>query len=57
MEKEELEQNMHLLAEKIREVNPDILFLQEVDIDAKRSVFINQVQYLLELSLCFLRSY
>ena len=48
MEKEEVEQNMHLLAEKIREVNPDILFLQEVDINSKRSAFINQVQFLLD---------
>ena len=48
MEKEEVENNMTLLAEKIREVNPDILFLQEVDTDAKRSAFMNQVQYLLD---------
>jgi endonuclease/exonuclease/phosphatase family metal-dependent hydrolase len=48
MEKDEVEQNMKFLAEKIREVNPDILFLQEVDIDAKRSAFINQLQFLLE---------
>lgn len=48
MEKEEVEQNMELLAEKIREVNPDILFLQEVDIDAKRSAFMNQLQILLD---------
>jgi endonuclease/exonuclease/phosphatase family metal-dependent hydrolase len=48
MKKEEVEQNMNVLAEKIREVNPDILFLQEVDVDAKRSAFINQVQYLLD---------
>ena len=48
MEKEEVEDNMILLAEKIREVNPDILFLQEVDINAKRSAFMNQVQYLLD---------
>ena len=47
MEKEEVEDNLKLLADKIREVNPDILFLQEVDIDAKRSAYINQLQYLL----------
>lgn len=48
MEKEEVQQNLKVLAEKIREVNPDILFLQEVDIDAKRSAYINQLQYLLD---------
>ena len=48
MEKEEVENNMNLLADKIREVNPDILFLQEVDIDAKRSAFVNQLQNLLD---------
>ena len=48
MEKEEVEQNLKVLAGKIREVNPDILFLQEVDIDAKRSAYINQLQYILD---------
>lgn len=48
MEKEEVEQNLKILADKIHEVNPDILFLQEVDIDAKRSAYINQLQYLLD---------
>jgi len=48
MEKGEVEQNLHALAEKIREMNPDILFLQEVDTDAKRSAFINQLQFLLD---------
>jgi len=48
MEKEEVEKNLITLAEKIREVNPDILFLQEVDLGAKRSAFINQVQNLLD---------
>jgi len=48
MEKEEVEQNMNVLVKKIREVNPDILFLQEVDIGAKRSAFVNQVQNLLD---------
>ncbi len=48
MEIEEVEQNLNLLADKICEVNPDILFLQEVDINAKRSAFMNQVQYLLD---------
>jgi endonuclease/exonuclease/phosphatase family metal-dependent hydrolase len=47
MEKSEVIDNMALLSEKIREVNPDILFIQEADVDAKRSAFVDQVQYLL----------
>jgi len=48
MEKSEVLDNMQLLAEKIREVNPDILFVQEADVNAKRSASIDQVQYLLD---------
>ncbi|RUT73522.1 endonuclease/exonuclease/phosphatase family protein [Ancylomarina longa] len=47
MEKSEVLDNMQVLAEKIREVNPDILFIQEADVNAKRSASIDQVQYLL----------
>lgn len=47
MEKEEVETNLKQLAEKIQEVDPDILFIQEADINAKRSAYIDQVQYLL----------
>ena len=48
MEKSEVIDNMALLSEKIREVNPDILFIQEADVNAKRSAFVDQVQYLLD---------
>lgn len=48
MEKSEVIDNMALLSEKIREVNPDILFIQEADVNAKRSAYVNQVQYLLQ---------
>ena len=36
------------LAAKINEVNPDIIFLQEIDVDSKRSAYIDQVQWLLD---------
>ena len=48
MEKSEVMDHMSSLAEKIREVNPDILLIQEVDVNAKRSAFVDQVQYLLD---------
>lgn len=48
MKKSEVIDNMALLSEKIREVNPDILFVQEADVNAKRSAFVDQVQYLLD---------
>jgi len=47
MEKSEVLNNMNTLAEKIRDVNPDVLFIQEADVNAKRSAFVDQVQYLL----------
>lgn len=40
--------NMNAIAAKINEVNPDILLLQEVDIEAKRSAYVDQVQHLLD---------
>lgn len=48
MEKSEVLENMKALAEKIREVNPDVLFIQEADVNSKRSAFVDQVQYLLD---------
>jgi len=39
---------LELLAQKITEMDADILLLQEVDTDSKRSAYINQVQWLLD---------
>lgn len=36
------------IAARINEIKPDIVLLQEVDIDAKRSAYIDQMQYLLD---------
>lgn len=48
MEKSEVLDNMKVLAEKIKQLNPDILMIQEADVNAKRSAFVDQVQYLLD---------
>lgn len=40
--------NMERLASIINAVDPDILFVQEVDINSKRSAYVDQVQYLLD---------
>jgi endonuclease/exonuclease/phosphatase family metal-dependent hydrolase len=36
------------LAEKINEIKPDILLLQEVDVESKRTAYIDEVQWLLD---------
>lgn len=48
MTEDEVIDNMAAVAAKIRSVNPDILILQEVDVNAKRSAFVDQLQYLLD---------
>ena len=50
MEPEEVEENLEGLAHKIRHVDPDILMIQEIDIESKRGAYINQVQWLLDHS-------
>lgn len=48
MEKSEVIENLEGLAREIRQVSPDVLFLQEADINSKRSAFVNQVRWLLD---------
>jgi endonuclease/exonuclease/phosphatase family metal-dependent hydrolase len=48
MTENEVMTHMEALAKFINEVDPDIIFLQEVDIDSKRSAHIDQLQYLLD---------
>ena len=45
---DKIQDGLELLAAKITEVDADILLLQEVDIDSKRSAYIDQVQWLLD---------
>lgn len=48
MDSSEVLQNLQQLAIIINQIDPDILFLQEVDVDSKRSAHIDQVQWLLD---------
>ncbi len=48
MTEREVESNIGALARKIRQVDPDVLFLQEVDVNSKRSAFVDQLQRLLD---------
>lgn len=40
--------NLSLIADRIKQAQPDILLLQEVDVQSKRSAYIDQVQWLLD---------
>lgn len=48
MSEAEVLENLDRLGSVINEVDPDILFLEEVDINSKRSAFVDQVQWLLD---------
>lgn len=48
MSEEEVVDHLEGLAEKIRQVDPDVLMLQEVDVDSKRVAGVDQVQWLLD---------
>ncbi len=50
MTEDEVRKNLDRLAEKIRAYDPDILLLQEVDTDSKRTAHIDMLQYLLDHS-------
>jgi endonuclease/exonuclease/phosphatase family metal-dependent hydrolase len=45
---DEVYASLQAIADKINEIRPDILLLQEVDIKSKRSGYIDQVQWLLD---------
>jgi endonuclease/exonuclease/phosphatase family metal-dependent hydrolase len=46
--KEEVISNLQLIAQRIKQVNPDILLLQEADINSSLSAYVDQVRWLLE---------
>ncbi len=48
MTKDEVISNMGGIIEKIKSLNPDIIYLQEADIQSKRSAFVDQVQMILD---------
>ncbi|HEY3235136.1 MAG TPA: endonuclease/exonuclease/phosphatase family protein [Polyangiaceae bacterium] len=48
MKKSEVMANLEGLVTKINQVDPDILVLQEVDINSKRAAYVDQMQWLLD---------
>ena len=48
MSKDEVVQNLSGLAEKIRQYDPDLLVIQEVDVNSKRDGYVDQMQWLLD---------
>jgi endonuclease/exonuclease/phosphatase family metal-dependent hydrolase len=46
--REEILANLRQLALRINQVNPDILFLQEAELNSSRSAYVNEVKWLLE---------
>lgn len=46
--KAEVQEALSAIADKINEVQPDILLVQEVDVESNRTGYINQVQWLLD---------
>jgi len=46
--KSEVNANLHAIVEKITEVQPDILLVQEIDTESNRTGYINQVQWILD---------
>jgi endonuclease/exonuclease/phosphatase family metal-dependent hydrolase len=45
---DEVYSSLQAVADKINEVNPDVLLLQEVDLNSKRSCYIDQLQWILD---------
>ncbi|MFZ5892019.1 MAG: endonuclease/exonuclease/phosphatase family protein [Myxococcota bacterium] len=48
MSKTEVLSNLEGLARKINQVDPDVLVLQEVDVNSKRAAYVDQMQWLLD---------
>jgi endonuclease/exonuclease/phosphatase family metal-dependent hydrolase len=48
MEPAEVETHLTRLAKVINQLDPDVLFIQEVDIASKRSAYVDQLQWLLD---------
>ncbi len=46
--REEVLKNLQAIADRINQLQPDIILMQEVDVESKRSAYIDQVQWLLE---------
>lgn len=47
LKRDEVEKNLDLLVSAINTIRPDILLLQEVDINSKRTAYIDEMQYIM----------
>lgn len=47
MTKSEIETNLAGICKKINELDPDLILIQEVDIESKRTAYVDQLQYIL----------
>ena len=43
--KEVVQKNIEAISNKIKEVNPDVFFIQEADLDSRRSFYVNELAY------------
>jgi endonuclease/exonuclease/phosphatase family metal-dependent hydrolase len=48
MQKHEVTANLRGLADKIRQYDPDLLIVQEIDVNSKRDAYVDQMQWLLD---------
>jgi endonuclease/exonuclease/phosphatase family metal-dependent hydrolase len=48
MSKSEVLGNLERLAAKIRQVDPDVLVVQEIDVNSKRAAYVDQMQWLID---------
>lgn len=48
MSRTEVLRHLEALAEKVRQVDPDVLFVQEIDVNSKRSAHVDQLRWLLD---------
>jgi endonuclease/exonuclease/phosphatase family metal-dependent hydrolase len=44
----EVQTHLDAIVAKINEIKPDVLFLQEVDVNSKRTSYLNELQYILD---------
>ena len=47
-DKETVQENLEAISNQIKETDPDVVFLQEVDLDSKRSYYINELDTITE---------
>lgn len=48
MSRSEVLGHLEALAEKVRQVDPDVLFVQEVEVNSKRAAFVDELQWMLD---------